>query len=294
VREILPEEWERILGIIGKDELKLKSGQLPDLKSFSRAKELLEESLKAALPQGRSALLFSGGVDSALLARLMEGREFTAYCVGFKGETTKYPEDLEFADRIAQSLGIRLKTRLLNLPQAEKAFRKAVQLVGQDVVKASVAAVEIAAISEAKKDGFDTIVGGLGAEETFAGYQRHRLAEDVTAECIRGLRKCWDQDIVRENAIADAYSVRGVFPFLHPSVVHLSFRMPDKWKCSGGRDKIVLRELASDLDIPFYDRKKRAAQYGSRFHVALAHLSRKHISKKDYLHSVDLNISSGE
>lgn len=275
-------QWERHVSSV-------KAGTGRSLKSKKAMKASLEKKLLRAvsrrMPEGRFGILFSGGVDSsllALIAKRLKGR-FTCYAAGFGNS-----KDMGEARKAAGQLRVRLRCRVPDLPAFEKLLKKAVRIIKEpDAVNAGVASVELAAISAAKKDGIRMLFTGLGSEELFAGYQRHEKAKDVNRECWKGLRNMWARDLVRDSRVAAALSVKFLTPYLDEELMAEAMRIPGKYKLKGSEKKIILRETAASMGLPESAafRKKLAAQYGSGFDAAIKKLARKNgfRYRKEYL-----------
>jgi asparagine synthase (glutamine-hydrolysing) len=78
-------------------------------------------------------------------------------------------------------------------------------------------------------------------------------------------------------------------PLLDTKLVDYAIKIPAKYKISNEQKKIILRMIAEDLGIPkeFSQRKKKAAQYGSKFDRAIEKLTKKNgfKYKHEYLNS---------
>lgn len=278
----------------------IKSSVSEDLQDKEQAKAALIDKIlravKERLPDEHFAVLFSGGVDSSLIALLAKraGKDFTCYTLGFQDADSKEPEDIISATVAAQELGVKLKTRIVDLKQAEELIRKTARILGpglNNVVNVGVGGVVLGCIEAAKKDGIRFFFSGLGSEEIFAGYQRHKLAKDKQAECWQGLINMYERDLLRDDAISFATKTHLLTPFLDEQLIATAMRVPAKHKINSDASKLILREVAERLRLPkdIAWRGKRAAQYGSRLDKAIDKLAgRKGFKfKKDYLQSLN-------
>ncbi|MBN2053085.1 asparagine synthase C-terminal domain-containing protein [Candidatus Woesearchaeota archaeon] len=293
-RELIPQtEWESKVKAI-------QQATKDDLDNHADAKkELSRELIRAVderIPGDKFGVLFSGGIDSSLIALLLKkaGKDFTCYTLGFKNDDTKAPEDVEEALKSAKELGLNIKTKILDLKEAEMLIKKTAKILGIDlnnVVNVGVGGVVIGCIEMAKKDDVKFLFSGLGSEEIFAGYQRHKLAKDRQAECWKGLIAMHERDLLRDNAIANAENITLLTPFLDEKIIAAAMRVPAKYKMDDENSKIILREVAEDFGLSknIAWRGKRAAQYGSRLDKAIDKLARKNKFKfkKDYLKSLN-------
>ena len=63
-------------------------------------------------------------------------------------------------------------------------------------------------------------------------------------------------------------------PYLDDAIVGYALRIPSKYKIRGEYDKYVLRKVGKNLGLDVWNRKKKAAQYGSNFDKAISKLSK--------------------
>jgi len=293
---ITKQAWEKIILDIKRSISKMGE----DLNDRSKARGILKQGIIRAveqrLPDKKFGVMFSGGVDSSLIALIAKkaGKDFVCYTMGFQEGVSKEPEDVIYARKTADELGLNLKIRVISLGEAHKLFKKTVKILGKElsnVINIGVGGVVLACIEMAKKDNVKYLFSGLGSEEVFAGYQRHREAEDKQAECWRGLLTMYERDLLRDYAIAKSEKIMFLTPFLNKDMIVIAMRIPAKFKINDKISKIILREVAQELGLPknIAWRKKRAAQYGSRLDKAIAKLAKKNNFelKKDYLRSLE-------
>ncbi len=262
----------------------------------------LEEKITAAVAKRLEGIthlgiLFSGGIDSTLLAFISKklGKKFTCYTAAFADGNTRDAPDLLQAQEVAQQLGFSLKTKILTLDETERAVREVVRIIETtDVVKVGVALPFYVCAKMAVEDGHKVLLSGLGSEELFAGYQRHldvlKNKGNVNAECLRGLSLLWDRDLYRDDLVTMTYTVELRLPFLDYDLIRCALAVPAKYKLNEEQNKVILREVAKIIGIPeaIAERKKIAAQYGSNFDKALEKLAKKNgfKSKKEWLLSL--------
>ncbi|MDP2908342.1 MAG: asparagine synthase C-terminal domain-containing protein [Nanoarchaeota archaeon] len=254
---------------------------------------LILRSIEKNIPEEKFGILFSGGVDSTLIAFTAKKlrKNFICYTTALEEPGLKKAEDLEYAEKIAKDLGFELKTIRLNLEEVEEYLKKTINITGKtDVVTIGVGTTFLPACEQAKKDGIRIIFSGLGSEEIFAGYERHEKAEDINKECVAGLKNIKERDLDRDEAIAKHNGLELRLPFLEKELVDYALKIPGKYKIKDGIKKWILRKTAIQLGLPeeYAMRKKRAAQYGSRIDNAILKLTKKHglKYKADYLRSL--------
>ena len=118
-------------------------------------------------------------------------------------------KDLEWAEKVANGLGFKLKKKILSLDEFEKIIKNVTKILNEaDVMKVSVGSVLCSAELLAKQDNVNVLFSGLGSEELFAGYQRHEEAlknndfESVHKESWNGLKNMYTRDLLRDYKIA--------------------------------------------------------------------------------------------
>jgi len=271
-------------------ELKVDKRQIKE-----KLLNLLRESIQRLIPRDeRFGVLFSGGLDSTLIAYLCKelGADFVCYTVVVEEPGMKEAEDLGYAKRIAADLGLKLKIRKIRADALEKPLHEVVSgIADTDVVKVSVALPLYVACEFAMAEGIKTVLYGLGTEELFAGYRRHKQVkqEDLNTECLSGILRLYDSDLYRDGQLARAQGISLRAPFLVTELVDYALKIPAAYKLVDDVNRVILRDIARDLGLTAVaNRKKRAVQYGSNFLKAIDKIARKegYKYKKDYLRSL--------
>lgn len=248
--------------------------------------ELFLKAVEKRVPEGDLGLLFSGGVDSTLIAAALQklGEEFTAYTSGIQHGNVNAPRDVEWAEEIAEEMSIKLEVAESDLKEVEKALPEITDWISStSVVKNGVSLPFHFALSGEEQ----VVMSGLGSEQLYAGY--HRQQGYLNKECLSGLRTIFEGDLYRDNVISfrNGYELR--LPFLDHELVEHALTIPEDYKVKEDYRKYVLRKAAEKLGVPkkVAWRKKTAAQYGSNFDKAIDRLSRDNgfDHKQEYLNS---------
>src|SRR5665648_991060 len=93
----------------------------------------IEDAVSIRIPDEPFGILFSGGVDSTIIAYLCKqlgkrpGVDFTCYVAGFQGETPV--PDVEYAKQVAETLGLVLKVTEIDLGMVEEYLKTVVPLI---------------------------------------------------------------------------------------------------------------------------------------------------------------------
>ena len=247
---------------------------------MKRVEGLVINSISKRIPDEKFGILFSGGIDSTLIALICQklGVYFVCYTAAIEDSDMQEPEDIIYAKKIAKEYGFKLKINRLSLDETEKHLRKLIPLIeDSNVVKVGVGLTFYAACELAQKDGVRVIFSGLGSEELFAGYERHKNSNEVNNECVSGLLKMYERDTYRDDVITMNLNIELRLPFLDKKLADYSLKIPAKYKLDATQNKKVLREVAEKLGLnkKFAQRRKKAAQYGSKFDKAIGKLAKK-------------------
>lgn len=280
-----------VANILKNNKLISEKNWIKHINNLKENKEKLDfkkeftNAIKKRLPKARFGILFSGGIDSTLIAFICRKlkKDFTCYAVGLENSP-----DIISAEQVAKKYNFRLKKKIISLKDAEKTIKAVVKLVGPDTMKVGVGSVVYQGIKLAKQDKINFLFSGLGSEEIFAGYERHSLSKDINKECWSGLKEMHKRDFQRDFAIAKKLKVKFLTPFLDPEVIISAMSIPGKEKIKKGYKKYILRKYSEQLGLKEAWRKKKAAQYGSYFDKAIKKLAKRKgfKYKKDYLKSL--------
>ena len=260
--------------------------------SYDVYKELLRDDIYSAVEKRvenivNIGLIFSGGVDSTILAVILkdiaEKRKkdenlkplhIKLYAVGLENS-----QDISFSKRIAEDLELELKTIIID----EDIIRNSVEDVltaieDANIMKLGVGMTIYLATKAIHEDGIKVALSGQGADELFGGYNRYlKHFEDNTLfdayfnldeEIYHDIANLYHVNLERDDAVSMANGVELRVPFLDKEVINLALDIPGKFKIKNNEDllrKHIIRDLALDIGVPEYIalRPKKAAQYGS-------------------------------
>ena len=242
-------------------------------------------------------ILFSGGIDSTLLALLCKklNKKFTCYVSSVIDKNLRDPPDLIASRKVSKEYNLKLKEVLINKKELEKLLPEIIDIIeSNDIIKVSVALPFYLAAKEAKKDNKKILLSGLGSEELFAGYERHYIAlkngKSVNGECLNGLSELWKRDLYRDDMITMHNTIELRLPFLNCELINFALSIPSKYKINEEHKKIILREVAEELGLSkeFAWRKKLGAQYGSNTDKIIQKIAKEHgfKSKREYVESL--------
>jgi asparagine synthase (glutamine-hydrolysing) len=259
-------------------------------KTLTSAAEAYEKALLASMKKrtqdfNRVGIIFSGGIDSVIIAWLAKKmvKEVICYTGGVHGSS-----DIVFARQIAKKLDLKLRVNELTNDEVEQLIPEIIDTIEDtNAGQIEVAIPVYAAVKLAHEDGINVMLTGQGADELFGGYAWY--AKVLEKEGYQKLREHMTEDLLllyretleREDKITMAHSIEMREPFLDMKVIRLSMQMDLKLNVKGVEDmfgKHVHRKLAQRLGIPrnIAYRIKEAAQHGSGMHNVVDAIARKH------------------
>lgn len=226
----------------------------------------MDTALETALTRlraGRSdlAVLFSGGLDSALLAWELRSRpRLTLSTVG-----TPHSPDLASAEAGAAVLGIPWVPETVGDPEVHELAReiedetRAIPPVARSVQVAFALAVQRAPVRG--------LVCGQGADELFLGYAHYRGLSTVDARLRseRDLDRLLRDEWPRSQRIAHRLGKTVEAPYLDPGFIEAALRVPIALRLPDPVPKAFFRNWALHRGLPrvLAQRPKRALQFGS-------------------------------
>lgn len=230
--------------------------------------KLLKNSFKNIKGQS-CGLLFSGGVDSSLTAKLAILCGLKPTLLSLKTEKAK---DVEHIKKTAKLLNLPLVFVNVDSKKIKEDLSKIKNIlqelkIEQNLMQLSLGLSMYFLAEKAKKLGFKICFCGQGADELFAGY--HKFQDLRTKELKRKvkieLERLRRVDKVRDEGIFKKFGVRLFSPFLDEKVVKFSLDLPVKLLKNEKENKIIVRRLARKLGLPsfVYQKPKKALQYSS-------------------------------
>ncbi len=224
------------------------------------------ESAIQELPESLS-VLFSGGLDSSLLAHLSieKGKRVQLYACG-----TDDSHDSIWAPKAADILGLPLKFLSYRGDEIVGAIRMLKELTDEE--SPLLILIELPLFFVTLNSLGSVIVSGQGADELFLGYKKYER-ENTSVEDVR---RVLDHVLPMEMKIANAHGKEMAYPYLHRKVVEIATRIPYGLSIQNGSRKYVLRSTASKLNLnsELAWKPKKASQYSSGFKDEVARIAK--------------------
>jgi asparagine synthase (glutamine-hydrolysing) len=269
--------------------------------AVSAYKKALYNSIKKRSQDlSRIGIIFSGGIDSVLVAKITKELvpNVTCYTSGLAGS-----DDIKFSKVIADELDLNLKINELDIKDIENMLPSILNIIETtNSTQAEVSLPIYGALKLAAKDGLRVVFTGQGADELFAGYPWYVKifakygSKKLKEYMIRDLLLLYKETLEREDKLAMSNSIEMREPFLDSEIVRtatnidLNLNLADENDIFGKR---VHRELAIQVGIPKYIayREKQAAQHGAGIHGILSKIAEKNgfnnkMITKDYIENI--------
>lgn len=232
---------------------------------------LLRRSIEQCL-EDRVAIAFSGGIDSTLIAHIT--RQYVEVELFVCG--TRRSEDVEYAEKAADALGLKLNKLILSEGEIIEIYNKCRAIAPNDLLKVELLVAPYKTAVEAKKANHSVILFGSGSEELFVGYERyytyHKDGKDLDALLREEFSTLKNREIGWIKKICYKHGIEARFPFYNEMLAQFVFSIPLEIRMAEKElKKGILRDAAKMLGLPevVLKRKKRAMQYGSGIHNVL-------------------------
>ncbi len=244
--------------------------------------EKLFDAVDIRKTEKKAGVLFSGGVDSTYIALRL--RESGVEPVLYTAYNSDKAEDYRIAEDFAEEYSFKFKP--VEITDVEKHLPKITQTIEScDSVKVGVA-LPIYYSAMAAKGEVKVMYSGSGADDVFGGYNRFKGTSNLKNELKSSLRNIYERDLYRDNTILMKHNIELRVPYLDKRLVLSALDLPEDrlW------NKLPIREIMREhykLEEKYWNRPKKAAQYGSKSMQLLRKAAKKNGYKlNEYLYSI--------
>lgn len=282
--------------------VKIKQHLTPSIPIEDSVKELthlLIKSVGKTANYKRIGILFSGGLDSSIIAKIAESFpiELILYCAGFQGS-----KDILNARKASKLLGMQLHEYIIDIKEVRDELPRILYAIEDvNMMNLCIAIPIYFATQMAKQEGIKVMLSGQGADEIFGGYKRYENIMEQRGENILQ-RELWmdvlkiaHNNLQRDDAASMANSIEVRVPYLDLDFLKYAMQIPTSYKVMKINHeyvrKYILRQIARALGVPeeICVISKTAAQFGSGSISAVKVIVRsetlKKVSSKDHYNS---------
>jgi len=236
----------------------------------------IQDAIKKTVPKNRIGIAFSGGVDSALISKILSDLEYdvTLLTIGFSKS-----HDILFAKEVNEQLEFPHHVLEIDADSFEKISSDINKKIQTDNLSWNENCIAFYYVSKlASSLNIDAVVTANGIDELFCGYNAYR---EVISQGESAVKKLMDEKIENEikmmkavNLISSEFGVEILQPLLALEFIKYAKTIPISDKIHDSEDlmrKHVIRKLACEIKIPeiSYTKRKKALQYGTKIHKKL-------------------------
>ena len=238
--------------------------------------DYVKNSISTTVPSKKIGIAFSGGVDSALIAKICSDMnyEITLLTIGFSES-----HDILFAKKVNSLLKYPHHVLEIDQETFQIISSKIYQIINNDNLSWNENCIAFHYVSQlAQSLEIDTVITANGIDELFCGYNAYREAfSGGESKILEVMESKLDNELKMMkavNLIASEFGVSILQPLLSPEFVNYAKTIPLCEKILGSADlyrKHIIRNLASTIGVPEISctKRKKAMQYGSKIHKAL-------------------------
>ena len=237
-----------------------------------------EEGQVTQQGEARVAVLFSGGVDSTLIARLLDlalpkDQAIDLVNLAFREDAPdREAARISFEELHQLNPNRRFNLILVNrsLDDVEKVKRGLLQAIYPKSTHMDFNIATALHLASAATPA-SIILSGLGADEIFAGYSRYRIAykragyQEMENEMLFDMGRLWIRNMGRDDRAIGMNGKEVRYPFLYLPLWLYLRQVPLPVLTEGNGEKMLLRKVARDFGLERASTfKKRAIQFGTR------------------------------
>jgi len=243
----------------------------------------LEDAILNAISDDGEAILFSGGIDTTLIAVLAyKIRKLPLITVIFK-ETS--PPDLKYSMLIAKHLGAEHHIKFFDINEAVSAAKEVIKILKVfDPVEIRNSISIYIGLRFCKNLGYKCVLTGDGGDELFAGYSfLYSKSREEVENWIKSVIRTWEFSSLK---IGKYLKILVKQPFTNHNVINIALKIPISLKIARYRGRIygkyILRKILEKY-VPYAVawRNKDPIEFGSGS-THLRNIFSKWVSEDEY------------
>lgn len=219
----------------------------------------LQGALERIAPDDDVGVLFSGGLDSCIVAALLaQEKQVTLYTAGLEDSY-----DLRSGERAAEIMDLPWVPIVPDEEELLDGVRSIIRSTGS--VNPILISFDIPLYFVSSRAKERMLFSGQGADELFAGLARCRdLDDERRQECMdTDMAKLLNETLAGEARIAEDFGKDLRYIFLDPGMVDTVKAMSLGLEAAPDINKVILREVARRLDLgELAERREKTDRYG--------------------------------
>ncbi|MBF0485627.1 MAG: hypothetical protein HQL16_03830 [Candidatus Omnitrophica bacterium] len=194
----------------------------------------LTQSIHRSSQKGRSAVLFTGGLDSTVLALLAAPRKpLLVFAAIDAPECQRYNDtSITLCQKIAALLGLRFFSVKIRKSDYLRHFQNTIKIIRQPIADKDLPAVNYL-LKTLKKIGISSVLSGIGSDEIFSlpKAQLRSFLEHKAKSTLKNHKK-----------IAGQYGISFHCPYLSPAIIRYGLSTPSGQKNHKQALQTILKE----------------------------------------------------
>ena len=218
----------------------------------------------ATLRCNSECISLSGGLDSSILACLLDKKNINAICIISKESPGN---DLTFSQIIAKKFSIPINIKMIDIDELLSAVNETIKILKVfNDIEIRNAVVMYLSLLAVKKNGFSSVITGDGADELFAGYNFWlKMNNNEVQNDLKRIRKIMH---FPTQEIGKKLGIKVESPFLSEKVMDFAKSLPLDYKINMQKGKkygkwILRKTFEKKIPNSIVWRKKSAMQDGA-------------------------------
>ena len=234
--------------------------------------KVFDELKKSVTSCKSNYLALSGGLDSSIIAYFLKEKKPNAITIITEDFIAS---DLTYCQLVGKHFEIPLKIQSVKTDKILKSVEQTIKILKNfNDIEIRNSIVMYLALETIKKEGYNSIITGDGADELFAGYNflLNKELKDLEIE----LKRIWKTMHFPSHEIGNALGVNVESPFLNEDIVDIAKTIPVEYKVHKEEGTIlgkwILRKIFEEKIPKSITRRQKSAMQDGAGTNGLTHL----------------------